>query len=196
MKIAVLGWGSLIWNPVRESGRLDLADDKWFPDGPQLPIEFARISRDRRLTLVICPAAEKVPVLWAMMASNSLDEAINNLRNVEGIRPSSENRIGYVNLQSGEKRSNVVADVADEIRRWARLKKAEAVIWTDLPPNFEEKTRTELTEENVIIYLSNLPADSKTMKMAEEYIRRAPRQIKTRLRSAIEKNFEWRPAST
>lgn len=194
MKIAVLGWGSLIWNPKRESVALNLGDNKWFSDGPELPVEFARISRDKRLTLVLFPAREKVPVLWAMMAPNNLDEAIDNLREVEGIPAFSKDRIGYVNLQFGEQRSSVVAHIADEIRRWAYVKKVEAVIWTDLPPKFEKETGTKFTEENVISYLNNLPYDSK--KKAEEYIRMAPRQIRTAFRPAIEKNLGWFPAET
>ena len=48
MKIAILGWGSLIWNPRI----LKVAGD-WTLDGPTLPIEFSRISDNDRLTLVI-----------------------------------------------------------------------------------------------------------------------------------------------
>ena len=48
MKIAVLGWGSLIWN----KGKLRLTTN-WTDGGPVLPIEFSRISDDGRLTLVI-----------------------------------------------------------------------------------------------------------------------------------------------
>jgi len=192
MKIAVLGWGSLIWNPKRESGELNLADDKWFSDGPELPIEFARISNDKRLTLVLFSPAKKVPVLWAMMAPDNLDDAINNLMEIEGIPAFRKDRIGYVNLQSGEQRSTVVADIADEIRRWACMKKVDAVIWTDLPPKFKEETGIEFTEENVISYLNSLRNDSK--KKAEEYIRRAPRQIRTVFRSVVEKTLGWFPA--
>ena len=50
MKIAILGWGSLIWNP----DKLDFDKDfGWDPDGPKLPIEFSRISSNGRLTLII-----------------------------------------------------------------------------------------------------------------------------------------------
>ena len=191
MRIAVLGWGSLIWNPKRESAELNLAADKWYLDGPELPIEFARISKDERLTLVLFPGAKKVQVLWAMMAPDNLEEGINNLREVEGIPASSTDRIGFVNLLSGEQRSGVVADIADEIRRWAYMKKVDAVIWTDLPSKFEEKTGVEFTEENVISYLNNLPDGSK--EKAEEYIRKAPEQIRTKFRSAIEKQLGWLP---
>jgi hypothetical protein len=52
MKIAILAWGYLIWNQG------DLAAANAFtPDGPQLPIEFSRVSNKdaapRRLTPVI-----------------------------------------------------------------------------------------------------------------------------------------------
>lgn len=189
MKIAILGWGSLIWKPKREPVALNLAGDRWFSDGPELPVEFARISRDGRLTLVLFPGRKKVPVLLAMMAPDNLEEAIDNLREVEGI-PVSSNDVGYLNLQTEERQSRV-ADIADEISRWAKMKKVEAVIWTDLPPKFQVVTGTEFTEENAIIYLNNLPDDSK--KKAEEYIRKAPRQIRTGLRSAIEEKLGWFP---
>ena len=63
MKIAILGWGSLIWS--RRELKIDLKKGKrgWYKRGPFLPIEFARISEAKhgglymyeRLTLVIFP---------------------------------------------------------------------------------------------------------------------------------------------
>jgi hypothetical protein len=58
MKIAVIGWGSLIWCPG--SLRIQTA---WHNDGPSLPIEFARILKDGRLTLVIRPGSVHQNVL-------------------------------------------------------------------------------------------------------------------------------------
>jgi hypothetical protein len=48
MRIAILGWGSLIWKP----NGLPMSGD-WKRGGPVLPIEFSRVSSDGRLTLVI-----------------------------------------------------------------------------------------------------------------------------------------------
>ena len=48
MKIAILGWGSLVWQ--HQSLQLQ---SEFEPGGPELPIEFSRISADGRLTLVI-----------------------------------------------------------------------------------------------------------------------------------------------
>ena len=92
MEIAVLGWGSLIWDP----GNLCIKDN-WSKDGPFLPIEFSRISRDGRLTLVLCPKANKVQVLWAIMCTDILERAIDELKEREG---TNRKNIGFVNLNS------------------------------------------------------------------------------------------------
>jgi hypothetical protein len=58
VKIAILGWGSLISKPEGDAtiGQKPLRiTGKFVPGGPSLPIEFSRISKDGRLTLVIDP---------------------------------------------------------------------------------------------------------------------------------------------
>jgi hypothetical protein len=59
MQIAIVGWGSLIWCP----GSLQIKSG-WHRDGPPLPVEFARISGDGRLTLVIHPGSKEQQTLW------------------------------------------------------------------------------------------------------------------------------------
>ena len=49
MKIAVIGWGSLIWS----KRDLEIEGDWIIGGGPVLPLEFSRVSKDGRLTLVI-----------------------------------------------------------------------------------------------------------------------------------------------
>ena len=55
MKIAILGWGSLIWDKQPEFDNQH-ADD-WQYDGPCLKLEFSRVSerRNNALTLVLDP---------------------------------------------------------------------------------------------------------------------------------------------
>ena len=68
--IVCLGWGSLIWCP----DSLPTIGD-WHADGPDLPVEFARQSKDGRITLVIEPGAKRVPVLWTRLTVGSIDAA-------------------------------------------------------------------------------------------------------------------------
>jgi len=181
-RTAVLGWGSLIWCPQN----LHIIGE-WFRDGPYLPIEFARVSKDKRLTLVLFPSAEKVKVLWTYMNRGlDLGEAIENLRERE--RTTGE-RIGFLEVSCRRERCNVVPEVIGDIERWAHEKSVDAVIWTDLPSNFEERTRIKFTEQNVVKYLENLQEAEK--RRAEEYIRRAPRQIRTKMRRVIEERLGW-----
>ena len=184
MKIAVLGWGSLRWD------RRNLCiDGEWHDDGPELPIEFARISTDGRLTLVLCKGAENVQTLWACSGLKNLEDAISNLQKREG--DTKEEHIGYFEVDSGKCRCNVIPEIADSIKDWAKGKNLDAVIWTDLPTNFE----LPFTEKNVIAYLRCLK-DQGNEKNAEEYIRKAPCQIRTRMRQVIEKKLGWTPVST
>lgn len=115
MKIAVLGWDSLIWKPAysrpargplkraifgpRTSNlsELQLADDRWHWNGPLLPIEFARIQEDPQgcqwLRPVVRRDARRVPTLWARSAFVDFSIASRNLATVGSI---GENQIGYV----------------------------------------------------------------------------------------------------
>ncbi len=80
MKIACLGWGSLIW----KSGPLPVAGE-WQTDGPSLPVEFSRVSDGGELATAICMNAPAVPVLWAWLDAETLSVACQALREREGI---------------------------------------------------------------------------------------------------------------
>jgi hypothetical protein len=80
MKIACLGWGSLIWRPENLQ-----VQEKWFEDGPILPIEFSRQSDNGRITLIIDEKAKPVRVLWALMTTENLELSIESLKEREFI---------------------------------------------------------------------------------------------------------------
>jgi len=81
MKIAVLAWGSLFWNP----GDLRIAD-KFEPTGPRLPIEFCRISSDGRLTLVIDEANGAECIVDVVHRKSSVISVKRHPKSTEKIR--------------------------------------------------------------------------------------------------------------
>jgi hypothetical protein len=152
MRIGIIAWGSLIWNP----GTLELRG-RFQPDGPHLPIEFSRISGDGRLTLVIDePGGASCATFSAESAFQALDRAIENLRLREGM-PSS-NGVGFVNLAAGTESALAIArhpQAVATIKVWTAENDFDAAIWTALESNFHEpkKAGTPFTVDAAKSYL-------------------------------------------
>lgn len=182
MKIAYIGWGSLIW----DQGNLKLRSS-WQNDGPLLPVEFARVSQDGRLTLVLCPSAPPVQTLWSYAAEENLNTAIKGLSLREGTKSE---RIGYLSLKSGKSRCKVIEDLVVVMESWLRDKGLDAAVWTDLPSNFEQRTGRAFTAENAIAYLKSL--EGRALDAAKAYIVNAPDAINTPLRRTIEEELGWK----
>jgi len=179
MKIACLGWGSLVWNP----GSL-LIRREWFLDGPILPIEFARCSNDGRLTLVITENAKHVRALWSLMATDELKLAKKSLLVREGIpEKKSDEFIGC--LVVNEEQSDQLKII---IKEWAITLNLDAVVWTNLPPKYNNVAQVP-TMEQAVNYLRDLDINARTL--AEEYIRKTPKQIDTDYRRQFEIEFGW-----
>lgn len=182
MRIAILVWGSLYWDP-----RILETTNEWFKDGPALPIEFARISTGNRLTLVIKPTFDNVTTLYAQSAFDNFNDARENLRAREGT--ANINNIGFIdfvnNIQQVRQANGFAIDL---IRQWNEEKKFDAVLWSDFSPRFTDITNQQFTIQNVITFIENLPDEEKTSAL--QYIRNTPPQITTRFRNAIEQQFE------
>jgi hypothetical protein len=181
MAIACLGWGSLIWDP-----RLLRVRRPWFVDGPLLPIEFARQSNDGRITLVLVPGrVALVRSLWALMSVNLLDDALESLRKRENI--PEKNAADHVAHWA---KGMAAEGIADRVKSWAEGLGLDAVIWTNLPPKFNQ-TEDVPSSDQVLAYLRSLDDNSK--RNAERYIRLAPPQIDTEYRRNIERDLGWGP---
>ncbi len=178
MKIACLGWGSLIWDPR------ELPIQKhWFNNGPFLPIEFARQSNNGRLTLVIIPESiSTVQSLWTLFSVPTTDQAFEALRRRENTSSGNIAMWSKANPKNNNQR---------DISKWAENANVEAVIWTVLPPKFNGIDGNIPTIDEAIIYLRQLPLEKKNK--AEEYVRMAPRQVKTPYRRHFETEFGWTP---
>lgn len=186
MKIAILGWGSLIWDPRNLEIENSQGRSGWIDDGPMLPIEFARISNNGRLTLVIVPGNKEVQTLYTISKFVELDHAILDLAVREGC---GKNRIGFF-AKADHRFQSRFSNIQLNIESWISGKEnIEAVIWTDLSANFKDKIGLGITVENALNYLKYLPLDVKTI--AEQYIRRTPAAVNTPIREAIEQQLGW-----
>jgi len=177
-RIAVLGWGSLIWDRRADfDGRVG----DWDEDGPQLALEFCRVSESRAkaLTLVIDGGlGTPVKTLYAISKRTDINDVISDLRSREG---TSTTYIGSVDRISAVERGRD-ARAIEVIRSWADTKGIQSVVWTDLPSNFPEQEPNRFIDV-ALTHLRSLPMEDRWK--AVEYIVKAPSQITTRLRSAI-----------
>ena len=172
MKIAVIAWGSLVWDPKNLN-----FDGNWRTDGPQLPVEFARKSQGGRLTLVIYEPASPVTTLWTLSTEPDVRSARENLRKREGTHDIDI--IGYWSRSEGTNYRNLPPNYHHSLAEWCNSKALDAAIWTALGSNFES-----LTVESACAHLQELSADKKSK--AFEYIRKTPEQIQTDFRSRLE----------
>ena len=176
--IACLGWGSLVWDPR------ELAIQRaWFEDGPFLPVEFARMSDDKRVTLVLERSAIPVRSLWAVMDAVDIKTARQHLRKREGIFEKNEKK--HIGTWSTGNRS---PGLIPGLSKWANARGLIHVVWTALPAKWGNIERTP-TPEEVVDHLGTL--GGATRDNAERYIRFTPRQIDTTYRRRIETALQW-----
>jgi hypothetical protein len=176
MTIACLGWGSLVWNPCGLP-----VQRGWFEDGPLIPVEFLRQSKNDSITLVMSKAAALVRSLWAIMDADDLTTAKEELRKREGTSKNHPEHIGSWTFGSPEPQLFQLAS-------WASERGVTSLIWTALPPKFAGEDRTP-SEAEVLSHLRSLRGAERDS--AERYVRRAPPQIDTKIRRAIEAEFGW-----
>jgi hypothetical protein len=181
MKIAILGWGSLLW----EGGeQFENQHDAWQYDGPSLKLEFSRISSSRlgALTLVIDPKhGSPTTVAWCLSKrSDPLDTMCDlscrestTLRNIGRVFPSSMRR--NLSHEKGSRKAVV---------SWARTKHLDVVVWTDLQSNFNDKRGVPFSIQESLSYLQTLTPEAKAK--SAEYIWRAPDFVQTPLRVALQ----------
>lgn len=84
----MLGWGSLLWDP-RELPR----EGVWQRGGPQLTLEFSRVSRDGRLTLVIDRRhGDNCDTYYVLSPRLDVDSAIEDLQHLFDLSEISNSR--------------------------------------------------------------------------------------------------------
>ncbi len=182
---AILAWGSLI-------GELNEKFDKhreqqWQHDGPVLPIEFSRISSSREgaLTLVIDPDNGALTKTWYAI-SKRLDpqDAACDLITREG---TVIRNIGLYDTRTDTSRSRWCF-VTDKVRSWLEAKNFRAVVWTDLPSNYTDKTSKLFSPSDAVIYVAGISEAGKAA--ARHYLATVPEEVETPFRAAA-KEASW-----
>lgn len=185
MRIAILGWGSLLW----EGGEFDDWHDAWQYDGPSLKIEFSRISERRlgALTLVIdAEHGSPTTVAWCLSKRETIEDAICDLGRRE--RTTLEG-IGHIHLNQQATLPNAT-EAEERTVAWARDRKLDAVIWTGLHGNFSTKAKIPFSVGAAVAYVKQLSPTA--MARAAEYVWRAPDFVRTPVRSALQRS-PWFP---
>jgi len=187
MKIAILGWGSLVKEP-----RGLPVEGEWQQDGPKLWIEFSRISQSGAragcLTLVIDERCDsEVTTLHVLSKRSDLPSAIADLQEREG---TSLDNIGFCEVAAGRFAANAVSrhpESCERIRVWAQDKGFDAVIWTALSRRFKDALGIAFPPAAALKYLDGLPEPTKERTL--EYIRSAPAQTKTPFRNLFDQKY-------
>lgn len=175
MRIACLGWGSLIW----KSGALPV-EGNWQQDGPGVPVEFSRISDGGELATAICLNATPVPVLWAWLAEDDLARACRALKAREAIPDERTDGVG----------SMIIPDrPVGMLAEWAHAREIDALIWTALPARSAAGEGCIPSQNEALTYLSSLSGE--TRDHARDYIKQVPAQIDTSFRRAIKQTLGW-----
>ena len=182
-KIACIGWGSLIWNP----GTLPRLGG-WHRDGPMLPVEFARESAGRKITLVICKNVLEVQTLWTLLTADDVATARQQLglREYEAAKQKwIEANIGFWDRSSGETHG----EGAQAITAWAEARDLASVVWTNLNWGFKARPGVMPSGEEIIAHLRGL--DGAERAAAEKYVRCTPHQVSTAYRKLIAAELGW-----
>lgn len=136
---------------------------------------------------MLVPGFAPIPTLWSVFSTRDLATARESLRQREGIfRSRADDFIAC--WRRGEEPAS---ESAVTISYWAAERDLEAAFWTNLPPKFAGTDGRIPTEAEVVAYLQAL--EGETRGAAEQYVRRAPRQIATAYRGVIERVLGWTP---
>ena len=188
--IAIIGWGSLIWDLENLTPHVQ---GMWqMRAGPELPLEFSRVSPKRKRALAVCvDLMDGAPCVTCVIASrrSSVVEARRDLARRER---APDGFIGGFCVETGHTfgRPQVVHKVA----QWCRNAGWSGAVWTDLHPTFAAETGLNFSMETAIDYLRTLQDEA--LDEAVRYIEHAPQTTSTRLRRHLRDDPWWQEQAT
>ena len=194
MKIAILGWGSLLWESETDQAKaFNRHREEWQLDGPSLRLEFSRTSkiRDGALTLVLDYENGGNPsqVAYTLSKRRCPEDAICDLRCREGTVLRFIGRY-FVSTEDRHKTNwaGTPCPAQRAIAEWAH-NRVDVVVWTALPSNVKPETGQTFLDA-AKQHVRELDPGAKAK--AAEYIWRAPSFVDTPLRSELQHD-PWLP---
>ena len=189
MNIAILGWGSLLWDMDDLATKVQ---GEWqMGAGPRLPMEFSRISPKRKMGLVVCLEPENgapCPTHAIQSIRTDIKETVADLATRERCTPG---QIGYATQPKAHSR---LPSVAAAVQDWLGQTGWSGAVWTDLDPNFAAERGEAFSVARGMAYLKTLRGES--WAEAHRYITEAPTQTDTPLRRALAREDWWRAPSS
>ena len=184
-KIAILGWGSLIWD--LEILKPHTTGNWLMEAGPRLPMEFSRISPKRKLGLVVCLD----PAVGVECTTNVIRSTKTNISHtIDDLAARERAPLDLIGaVHSDGLRQGRMPEVCDAVSGWCEANGWDGAVWTDLEPNFYDYTQQEFTIETGLSYLRTLTGEN--LIEAHNYIESAPHQTRTPLRSALANDTWW-----
>lgn len=183
--IAVIAWGSLIWD--LESLRMHVHGGWRHRAGPQLPLEFSRVSAKRKRALAVCvDLMDGVPCDTSVILSKrtTIAEARSDLARRER---APDGFIGAYCTQTN--RSWGRPQVAFKVAQWCHAAGCAGAVWTDLHSNFPVETGHKFDLETGYLHLKALADDA--LDEAVRYIQLAPESTSTPLRKHLRDDPWW-----
>jgi hypothetical protein len=179
LKIAIIGWGYLIW----DRRGLDVSP-QWQADGPLLPVEFARFADPPRLLPVLIEGAPVQQTFWTLSHKRSALAAAADLAVREGV---GTNDIGQ---WSSEDSMRPATGIEAVIARWVVHKGLDGAVWRAVGPNLPDRSPGFPSEESRLAFLRGLVAAGQAGD-AREYFDRMPAQIRTPFQDLVWREFGW-----
>tara|TARA_Y100001934_G_C12123199_1_gene664206 strand:+ start:97 stop:678 length:582 start_codon:yes stop_codon:yes gene_type:complete len=185
-KIAVIGFGSLLWD-LDDLAPKVLGAWKMY-EGPVLPLEFSLVSRKRRCALaLVIDYLDGAPCPTCVIDSvrSEISAAVVDLADRERMEPAN---IGFVDGINGECHS-CREETQNTLWNWIRDSDYDGAVWTDGERNFEALMGEAFSLQAAQDHLWSLQGIS--LEEARRYIRNAPARVETPLRRALEGSSWW-----
>ena len=179
VKIGILGWGSLIWKQKQLSVRAPFQKCAL-----KLPIEFSRISKGGRITLVIDEAHGRLcNVQYCLSKYKSVEDVRENLRNRERTNCDGIGSLEFTSDETPIWKNPPSPSLRDSIAKWAKSEKLFALVWTALGSNFPARINRRFSVETAMEHLRGLSVGNRIIAL--KYIKNAPAEISTPVRRAV-----------